>query len=55
MRKLLYFHASWCRPCKFVDNEFVKVIEQSYPNKIVRIDVQNEPVIFILFISSRNG
>ena len=45
MRKLLYFHASWCGPCKMVDREFLSKVEAEVnPEQIVRIDAQNEAV-----------
>ena len=44
MRRLLYFHASWCGPCKFVDREFLSKVEAVHPDKIERINAENEAV-----------
>ncbi len=42
MKRLLYFHASWCRPCLFVRREFLVPIEKKHKDKIIYIDAQNE-------------
>ena len=44
MRKLLFFHASWCPPCRFYDREFIAPLEkQVSPEQIERIDAWKEP------------
>lgn len=44
MRKLLFFHASWCSPCKFYEKEYVSAVERiSGPEKITRIDAWKNP------------
>lgn len=44
MRKLLFFHASWCGPCKVYDREFVTLIEEiAGAEYIERIDAWKEP------------
>ena len=44
MRKLLFFHASWCSPCKFYEKEYVSAVERvSDPEKIIRIDAWKNP------------
>ena len=44
MRKLLFFHASWCSPCKFYEKEYVSAVERiSGPEKNIRIDVWENP------------
>lgn len=44
MRKLLYFYAPWCSPCKFYDREIIAPLEQRVgTHRITRINVQDEP------------
>lgn len=51
MRKLLFFHASWCPPCKLFEREFINPIsEQVRPEQIVKINVQENP-----FLADRYG
>ena len=51
MRKLLFFHASWCPPCKFFEREFIiPLAAQVAPEKIQKINVQEEP-----FLAERYG
>ena len=28
MRKLLFFHASWCPPCRFYEKQFIRPLEK---------------------------
>ena len=44
MRKLLFFHASWCPPCRFYEKQFILPLEvRAGPDRVGRIDAQNEP------------
>lgn len=44
MRKLLFFHASWCGPCKVYEKEFISPLEKSAgAEHIERVDAWKEP------------
>ena len=44
MRKLLFFHASWCGPCKVYDREIITPLENLVgTDRIERIDAWKEP------------
>ena len=44
MRKLLFFHASWCGPCKVYDREIINPLEEMVgADHIERIDAWKEP------------
>lgn len=44
MRRLLFFHAPWCPPCRFYEEHFIKPIEEIIgAEKIQRVNVQNNP------------
>ena len=43
MRKLLFFYASWCGPCKVYGKEIIDPLEQIAPGKVERIDAWKEP------------
>ena len=44
MRKLLFFHATWCPPCRFYEKQFIAPLEQiARSNKVRRIDTQSDP------------
>lgn len=44
MRKLLFFHASWCGPCKVYDREIIAPLENLVgADQIERIDVWKDP------------
>ena len=44
MRKLLFFHASWCGPCKVYDREIITPLEDLVgTDRIERIDAWEEP------------
>lgn len=44
MRRLLFFHASWCGPCKVYDQEIIAPLEQLVgSDRIERIDAWKEP------------
>lgn len=44
MRKLLFFHAPWCPPCRFYEKQFIAPLEQIIgEGKIQRVNAQNDP------------
>ena len=44
MRKLLFFHAPWCPPCRFYEKEFISFLEQIVgKGQIQRVDAQADP------------
>lgn len=44
MRKLLFFHAPWCPPCRFYEKQFIEPLEKKVGAEyICRIDAQNDP------------
>ena len=44
MRKLLFFHASWCGPCKVYEREIINPLENLVgTDRIERIDAWKEP------------
>lgn len=44
MRRLLFFHAPWCPPCRFYEKQFMEPLEMLVgKNKIRRINAQNAP------------
>lgn len=44
MRKLIFFHASWCPPCRFYENQFIAQLENLVgADHIERVDAWKEP------------
>lgn len=44
IRKLLFFHAPWCPPCKFFEREFIIPLSKRVSaEQIVKINVQEQP------------
>ena len=44
MRKLIFFHASWCPPCRFYEKQFIAPLEGLVgAERIERIDAWKEP------------
>lgn len=44
MRKLLFFYASWCGPCKVYDREIITQLEELVgADHIERVDAWKEP------------
>ena len=44
MRKLIFFHASWCPPCRFYEKQFITPLEKIVgAEHIERIDAWKEP------------
>ena len=44
MRKLIFFHASWCPPCRFYENQFISPLEEMVgAEHIERVDAWKEP------------
>ena len=44
MRKLLFFHAPWCPPCRFYEKQFITPLERiAGADKIQRINAQDDP------------
>lgn len=45
MKKLIYFHATWCPPCQYANEEVITPLEKIVgSDKIVRIDAQINPI-----------
>lgn len=45
MRKLIFFHASWCPPCRFYENQFIAPLENLVgAEHIERVDAWKEPL-----------
>ena len=42
MKKLLYFSAAWCQPCKMFGPIMDEVSEESIPVQKVDVDAENE-------------
>lgn len=46
MRRLYFFHAAWCSPCRFFEKQFIFPLASMVgQDKIVRIDVQRKPYL----------
>ena len=45
MRKLLFFHAPWCPPCRMCIREFIEPVERELPERVQRINVQENPFL----------
>lgn len=44
MRKLLFFYATWCPPCRFYDREVITPLEQCVgADRIIRVNAQDDP------------
>ena len=44
MRRLIFFHASWCSPCRFYESQFIAPLEEKVgAEHIERIDAWKEP------------
>ena len=44
MRKLIFFHASWCPPCRFYESQFITPLEEIVgAEHIERVDAWKEP------------
>lgn len=44
MKHLLFFHATWCPPCRRAEKEVITPLEQEIgPEKIRRINAQEDP------------
>lgn len=44
MRKLIFFHASWCPPCRFYERQFIAPLEGMVGSEhIERVDAWKEP------------
>lgn len=45
MRKLIFFHASWCSPCRFYEKQFIAPLEEmAGAEHIERVDAWKEPL-----------
>ena len=46
MKKLLFFHAPWCPPCRFCEKQFIEPLEEKVGiDKIQRVNVQDESFV----------
>ena len=44
MRTLLFFHASWCPPCRFYQKQFIEPLQKLVgKDRITAIDAQKDP------------
>lgn len=44
MRKLIFFHASWCPPCRFYENQFIAPLENLVGTECIEhVDAWKEP------------
>ena len=44
MRRLLFFHAPWCPPCRFYEKQFIVPLERKVgEDKIQRVNAQSDP------------
>lgn len=44
MRKLIFFHASWCTPCRFYEKQFIAPLEELVgAEHIERVDAWKDP------------
>lgn len=44
MRRLVFFHASWCPPCRFYEKQFIVPLEElAGGDHIERVDAWKEP------------
>ena len=42
MRRLLFFHAHWCMPCKYVARTLIEEIEKDCPDQVTRVDIDDD-------------
>lgn len=52
-RKLLYFMASWCRPCKHLREYYFDGLAAVFPGQVDFIDAQREPALARLYKVAR--
>lgn len=46
MRKLLFFYAPWCSPCKFFEKEFIRPVAQRVDKcQITAVNAQESPFL----------
>lgn len=44
MRKLVFYHAEWCGPCRYAKKTVADPLKKSFPDMVELIDVQKDPV-----------
>ena len=52
-RKLLYFMASWCGPCKHLKEYYFDDLAAAFPGQVDFIDAQREPALGRLYKVAR--
>lgn len=52
-RKLLYFMASWCGPCKRLKEYYFDDLAAAFPGQVDFIDAQREPALARLYKVAR--
>ena len=40
MRKVLFFHTSWCGPCRKAKRDYMDLLAEKYPDRIKQYDAE---------------
>ncbi len=50
MKKLLFFHASWCPPCKYAEKHIIHPLLDVYgKDKVIYINVENTSLLMDIY------